>query len=211
MKETSKKAVCLCSGGMDSVTTLALAAAKGHECHVLFVDYGQKTANRERAASKTAAEGLGAQWKEFVIRNLSEITKTSLIHANGKTEVQGRNALLLCLAVTYAQTLGINSVFIGLQAEDVSYKDAQPTFFKHMAAAVNYAYGIKLMAPLLHKNKIEIIKLARKLHVDLNLTYSCYFNPLEPCGECSSCKVRREAEKIVKNTEKRTKLTYKKI
>ena len=184
------KAVVLVSGGMDSVTTLGIAIKEGYECYILFVDYNQNTVTRVRESSRIAAERYKATWKEFKLHDLSTITYTSLIHTNGDTEVQGRNAIFICLAVAYAQTIGADAVFLGIQSEDVSYKDAQPYFFEKIRDALLYAYGVTLNAPLLYKNKTEIMKIAQDLNIDLNQTYSCYFNADQPCGECPSCLAR---------------------
>ena len=192
-----KKAVILCSGGMDSVTVLNLVAKeiKPENLTVLFVNYNQKTVKREKEFSKIAADRIGAHWIEFQLQDLQKITKTSLIHnESSTTEVQGRNTILIGLGSALAQTLSAKELYIGIQSSDVIYGDAQPEYFQHMKNAMNIAYNIELLAPLLHRNKKEIIDIAKKLNVDLNLTYSCYFNEIEPCGSCPSCIVRKNAE-----------------
>ena len=191
------RAVVLCSGGMDSVTVLNLVAKELSSANitVLFVDYKQKTVNRERECSKIASDRLGVKWIEYNLHDLHSITKTALIHSKtDKTEVQGRNTILIGLGSALAQTLSYNRLYIGIQSADVMYGDAQPEYFKLMKKAIKIAYGIELFAPLLHKTKKEIIIIAKKLNLDLNLTYSCYFNVDKPCGVCPSCKVRMEAE-----------------
>ena len=157
-----EKAVVLCSGGMDSVTLLNLVVKDLGQKHVtiLFVDYNQKTLKKEREYSKTSAERLGCRWKEFEL-DLGSITKTSLIHQNSiqkdlGTEVQGRNSIFLGLAVAFAQTMGYQRVYIGLQSADVVYGDAQPEYFFHMKKAMKLAYGVDLYAPLLENTKEEI-------------------------------------------------------
>ena len=199
MTKLVKKAVILCSGGMDSVTVLGIAKKKKFACHTLFVNYGQKTVDRERESSIIASKRFFSVFKEINIIALKEITKTSLIHDVGETEVQGRNAILISLAVSYAQTISATTVFIGLQSQDVPYKDARKEFLDNMNNAMKFAYNVEILAPLLDKSKIEIIKIAEQLNIDLNLTYSCYFNPDKPCGKCPSCIVRLKAEKNLKN------------
>ncbi|MHA2365381.1 MAG: 7-cyano-7-deazaguanine synthase [Candidatus Hodarchaeales archaeon] len=200
MKEIPQ-AVVLCSGGMDSVTALAWIIAEGYKTHVLFVNYNQKTKKREQKASQEAAQRFGASWKKIDFSDLSKITATSLIHDQSNkqnrtigTEVQGRNTILIGLGVAYAQTLGIEKVIIGIQEADVEYGDAKPEYFRYISQAMKVAYNITLEAPLLYKSKKEIIQLALKLNVDLNQTYSCYFNEINPCGNCPSCLVRNQAE-----------------
>ena len=195
---SESKAVVLCSGGMDSVTVLNLVALDGikpSNITVLFVSYGQKTVNKERECSKIAASRLGANWIDFELRDLAKITKTALIHdQNLPTEVQGRNTILIGLGSALAQTLKAESLFIGIQSADVIYGDAQPEYFEHISKAIKIAYNVNLQAPLLNKTKREIIEIAKKINLDLNMTYSCYFNEYEPCGICPSCKVRMAAE-----------------
>ena len=166
---------------------------------VLFVNYNQKTVKKEREYSKIAAKQLNIQWKEYDLHDLHSITKTALIHSETEeTEVQGRNTILIGLGSALAQTLKYNRLYIGIQSADVVYGDAQPKYFEHMKEAMRIAYGIDLYAPLLYKTKRDIIELATQLNVDLNLTYSCYFDENNPCGTCPSCKVRINAEKSFK-------------
>ena len=191
------KAVVLCSGGMDSVTVLNLVAIdhSPENITVLFVSYGQKTVNRERESSKIAATRTGANWIDFELRDLGKITKTALIHDKSyTTEVQGRNTILIGLGSALAQTIQAENLYIGIQAADVIYGDAQPIYFEFMSKAMKSAYNINLKAPLLHKTKKEIFQIAREINLDLKMTYSCYFNESEPCGECPSCKVRMAVE-----------------
>lgn len=192
----NKKCVVLCSGGMDSVTALAWAVHNGYDAHVLFVNYAQRTVSREQDYSRKAAERLGASWKEFHI-NLGELTHTSLIHEEGGTEVQGRNTILVGLATAYAQTIQARTVVIGVQTADVTYGDARPEWVNHMSEATKVAYNVEILAPLLYKNKTEIIQLAKELTVNLSETYSCYYDSAQPCGRCPSCLSRSEAEKQV--------------
>jgi 7-cyano-7-deazaguanine synthase len=199
-----KNAVVLCSGGMDSVTLLNMVSKeiKPKNITVLFINYNQKTVKREREFSKISAERIGSKWIEFNLRDLRSITKTKLIHdfkeeRDVGTEVQGRNTIFIGIGVALAQTLSYTNLYIGLQSADVVYGDAQPEYFKHMKRAMKIAYGIDLLAPLLDKTKSEIMKIALQLKIDLNLTYSCYYNENKPCGKCPSCIVRIKAEKTI--------------
>ncbi len=172
----------------------------------MFVDYGQKTVARERKASQFAAKHYNATWIEFPLKNLPAITKTSLIHSTGSTEVQGRNAILISLATAYAQTIGAKLVCIGLQMQDVDYGDAQPPFVRYLRKALKHAYNVTLVAPLLYKSKEEIGRLAAHLGVPLEVTYSCYYNPSNPCGTCPSCIARKNAELTYFSEKKKKKI-----
>jgi 7-cyano-7-deazaguanine synthase len=193
-----KKSVVLCSGGMDSVTVVNLVVqqTKPTNITVLFVSYGQKTVKREREFSKIAASRIGANWLEVEFPDLSKITKSSLIHEKEyTTEVQGRNTILIGLGAALAQTIKAEELYIGIQSADVIYGDAQPLYFEYISKAIKVAYNVTVLAPLLFKSKKEIIQIAREINLDLQMTYSCYFNDIEPCGDCPSCKVRLAAEK----------------
>ena len=192
--EKDNRAIVLCSGGMDSITTLALAVKEVHEIYVLFINYGQKSSDTERKYSLAAAMRFNSSWKEFEV-NLGPLVDSSLIKGrpddNTNTEVQGRNAIFISLATAYAQTINAGKVFIGIQKEDVPYKDAGQHFFHMIDLAMFNGYNVRVRAPLLFKAKVQIIELAKDLNVDLSKSHSCYYNENNPCGKCISCNVRK--------------------
>jgi 7-cyano-7-deazaguanine synthase len=204
----------LLSGGLDSSTTLAIARAEGFECHALTVDYGQRHRLELEAASRVA-HALGARAHVIVPLDLrlfggSALT-ADLAVPRGRdpremtdipvTYVPARNTIFLALALAWAETLGADDLFIGVNALDYSgYPDCRPEFieaFERMAnvatrAGVEGRSRFTIHAPLIRLTKADIVHRALALGVDLGLTWSCY-DPRpdgRPCGACDSCILR---------------------
>ncbi len=211
------KAVCLLSGGLDSTTCLAVARKEGYDCHALSFDYGQRH-RYELEAAVRVAKALGASEHRVVrvdlralggsaLTDAIEVPKHHDVSELGPgipvTYVPARNTVFLSLALGYAEVLGAEHIFIGVNAIDYSgYPDCRPEFieaFERMAnlatkAGVEGTMRIRIEAPLLSLTKPEIVKLGVALGVDFALTSSCY-DPGEggqPCGGCDSCLLRRK-------------------
>ena len=209
-----KRAVCLISGGMDSLVSAAIAKKEGYEIYCLTVDYKQK-AKKEIESAKKVAKFLKA--KEHLILNIDlSWTKSALtrkeIEIPEKTEgipptyVPARNTILLSLAVAYAETIDAEKIFIGINSIDYSgYPDCRDVFVKKFQELVDVATKktvegkkIKIEAPLLYLSKAEIVKKGVELGVDFSITWSCYRNTKKPCGKCDSCRLREIAFKKAK-------------
>jgi 7-cyano-7-deazaguanine synthase len=206
----AEKAVVLVSGGLDSVTALAIARAEGFDCHALSVDYGQRH-HSELDAAKRVSEAAGVPLKilPLDLRAIggSALTDDIDVPEGGTsgipvTYVPARNTIMLSLALAYAEVLGANDIFIGVNAVDYSgYPDCRPEFieaFQHMArlatkAAVEGAQ-VTIHTPLIDLTKAEIIRRGADLGVDYSLTVSCYQADGEgrACGACDSCLIRRD-------------------
>jgi 7-cyano-7-deazaguanine synthase len=210
MMENSRKAVVLVSGGLDSVTALAIAQADGFDCHALSVDYGQRH-HSELDAAKRVSEAAGVPLKVLPL-DLRAIGGSALtadidVPEGGTsgipvTYVPARNTIMLSLALAYAEVLDANDIFIGVNAVDYSgYPDCRPEFieaFQQMArlatkAAVEGAQ-VTIHTPLIDLTKAEIIRRGSDLGVDYSLTVSCYQADGEgrACGACDSCLIRRD-------------------
>ena len=206
MSRVADRAVVLLSGGLDSATVLAMAREAGHECYALSVHYGQRHSIELEAAAKIARV-FGAQDHRIMGVDLAGIGGSALTDASigvpkeptagiPVTYVPARNTLMLSLA------LEAQHVFIGVNALDYSgYPDCRPEFvaaFQHLADVGTKAgvegRGVRLVAPLLHWSKAQIIQEGMRLGVDYSLTVSCY--QADPqgraCGVCDSCRLRRE-------------------
>jgi len=212
MSRVADRAVVLLSGGLDSATVLAMAREAGHECYALSVHYGQRHSIELEAAAKIARV-FGAQDHRIMGVDLAGIGGSALTDASigvpkeptagiPVTYVPARNTLMLSLALGWAEVLEAQHVFIGVNALDYSgYPDCRPEFvaaFQHLADVGTKAgvegRGIRLLAPLLHWSKAQIIQEGMRLGVDYSLTVSCY--QADPqgraCGVCDSCRLRRE-------------------
>jgi 7-cyano-7-deazaguanine synthase len=211
-----KRAVVLLSGGLDSTTTLALAAAEGFEPYALSFDYGQRH-RVELEAARRVALSLGVRAHRVAkidpsIFGGSALTDdidvpklrraAEIAHGIPVTYVPARNTIFLSYALAWAETLHANDIFIGVNALDYSgYPDCRPEFIAAFEKMANLATkrGVegsrfKLHTPLIGMSKAEIIGKARELGIDFSLTHSCY-DPApdgRACGLCDSCQVRRK-------------------
>jgi len=207
----NKKAVILLSGGLDSSTTLYYAIAQGHECHCLIFDYGQKH-KKEIIQAKALARKAGCQaflvkislpWKgSALLDNKILVPKGRALDAKGipVTYVPGRNIIFLSFAASFAEAIDAKTIFIGANAVDYSgYPDCRPEFIRSYQAMLARGLktsvegkSIKVETPLIHLSKAKIVKLAIKLKVPLQLTWSCYNGGTKPCGVCDSCRLRAQ-------------------
>jgi len=198
-----KRAVVLLSGGLDSATALYFAKAKGYKCHCLVFDYGQLHKKEIIFAQKVAkASGSSSEilkinlpWKGSALLDKKIKVPQKPVSGIPSTYVPGRNIIFLSFALSFAETLKADAIFIGVHAQDYSgYPDCRPEFFRafvKMARVGTYgAKNIKILAPLLGKKKSQIIKLGQKLGVPFELTWSCYRGKGMPCGACDSCHYR---------------------
>ena len=205
-----KKAVILVSGGLDSVTALAIAREQGFDCFGLSVAYGQRHSSELDAAKRvTDAAGVPLKVLPLDLRAIGGSARTDDIEVPEDettgipvTYVPARNGIVLSLALAYAEVLGAEDIFIGVNAVDYSgYPDCRPEFieaYQQMArlatkAAVEGA-GLTIHTPLIDLTKAEIIQAGSQLGVDYALTVSCYQADEEgrACGVCDSCRIRRD-------------------
>lgn len=205
-----KKAVVLLSGGMDSATVLAMAAAQGFDCHALSVDYGQRH-HAELAAAQRVAQELGAREHRVVNIDLtgfggSSLTDKKIAVSQQPTEgipltyVPARNTIMLALALAWAEVLQARDIFIGVNAVDYSgYPDCRPAYIEAFERMANLAtkaavegHPLAVHAPLQHMSKAEIIRQGLALGVDFSHTVSCYQadESGRACGVCDACRLR---------------------
>lgn len=207
-----KKAVILLSGGLDSATVLAMARAEGYACYTMSFDYGQRHRAELQAAERVACQ-LGAVEHKVVGIDLNGIGGSALTDSRiavpetpGEgipvTYVPARNTLFLSLALGWAEVLGAQDIFIGVNAVDYSgYPDCRPAFVEAFERLANLATkagvegeGFHIRAPLQYLSKAEIIAAGLARGVDFALTVSCYQadDDGRACGRCDSCRLRAE-------------------
>lgn len=210
-----RKAVVLLSGGLDSTTTLAIARSEGFDCHALTFRYGQRHENEIQAARRVAA-ALGVAEHvvaEIDLRVFGGSALTSDIDVpKGReasdigegipvTYVPARNTIFLSFALAWAEVLGAEDIFIGVNALDYSgYPDCRPEFIEAFSKMANLATraGVEgtsrmtIHTPLIALSKSGIIARGVELGVDYGLTTSCYDPDPDgrACGECDSCHLR---------------------
>lgn len=206
-----KTAVVLVSGGMDSCVTAAEAAAAGYRLAFLHVNYGQRTQRRELRAFNEIADHYGVPARLRLVCDLphiKEIGGSSLTDAaipvpraelgSGgipSTYVPFRNAHFLCIAVSWGEVMGAEAIFIGAVEEDSSgYPDCREGYFRVFNELIEIGTRpgtrIRVVTPLIHRSKAEIVRRGRDLGAPLELSWSCYKNEDVACGECESCLLR---------------------
>jgi 7-cyano-7-deazaguanine synthase len=205
-----KRAVVLLSGGLDSATVLAMARSQGFDCHALSVHYGQRH-SAELDAAKNVAAALGAREHRIMGVDLagiggSALTDTALAIPDTPTTgipvtyVPARNTMLLSLALGWAEVLGAEDIFVGVNAVDYSgYPDCRPEFIAAFEALARLATKAgaeggryRINAPLIEMSKAQIIQAGVALGVDYGTTVSCYQADARgaACGTCDSCRLR---------------------
>jgi 7-cyano-7-deazaguanine synthase len=214
------KAVILLSGGIDSATTLAIAAKAGLELYAISFDYQQRHRSELESAGMVAS---AFNVKKHLIIDInmrgiggSALTSDIEVPKAGtaagtipQTYVPARNTVFLSFGLAWAEVLGADEIYIGANEVDYSgYPDCRPeylTAFENMAnlatkASVEGTRHFHIRAPLISMTKAEIIKKGAELGLDYGLTWSCYdpqpvsgdHSKLRPCRQCDSCRIREK-------------------
>ena len=208
---TKPIAVILVSGGLDSATVLAQAVAEGYDCYALSFDYSQRHQVELNAARKICAQ-FGVREHKIIKLDLTQIggsalTDDSIAVPEGEssgipvTYVPARNTIFLSIALGWAEVLGADRIFVGVNAVDYSgYPDCRPEYISAFEAMANLATkmgveenSIRSMTPLIDLTKAEIIQKGVALGVDYSQTVSCYQadDQGRACGRCDSCRLRK--------------------
>lgn len=201
--------IVLVSGGMDSCVTAAIARTEKDKVAFLHVSYGQRTESRERQAFTDIADYYGVENRlDISIEHLAKIGGSSLTDTAipvseadldspkiPSSYVPFRNANMLSIAVSWAEVIGADSIFIGAVAEDSSgYPDCRPEFYEAFQAVVDSgtkpSTQIEIRTPIIHLDKAAIVKKGFDLDAPLHLTWSCYRREDMACGTCDSCALR---------------------
>ncbi len=204
-------AVVLLSGGMDSLTAAGVALRDGHALALIHFNYGQRTEEAEYRAFLRIADFFAVPERRrlvvhtnfFALAGGSALTssKVAVPAANldskeiPATYVPFRNAVLLSMAVGWAETLGARRVYYGAVSQDSSgYPDCRPSFieaFNRLATeGTRPGSGIQVLAPLVDMTKAQIVQAATEMGLPLEATWSCYVRNDFACGVCDSCALR---------------------
>ncbi|MGZ4789144.1 MAG: 7-cyano-7-deazaguanine synthase QueC [Terriglobales bacterium] len=225
MSEVSRcaRAVVLLSGGMDSCVCAALAA-RDYDAAAMHIQYGQRTEARELKSFQGICDRLGIKdrlvSRDPVFRAIggSALTDEKIAVPAAEAEFHGsapaerasqipvtyvpfRNAHFLAAAVSWAEVLGAEKIYIGAVEQDSSgYPDCRPEFYRAYNEAIrmgtrtgNEAGRIEVVTPLIAMRKAEIVTLGLELDAPLDLTWSCYSREDRACGVCESCVLRMRA------------------
>ncbi len=216
---SSKKAVCILSGGMDSTLASYIAKSEGYEVIAVHFNYGQRTQNKELKAFRSICEDLNIKEKyEIDIPFFTQIGASALtdktidVPTSGVesgvpiTYVPFRNGIFLSIATAIAEKEEAQALYIGVVEEDSSgYPDCSDSFIAKMSNAINQGTkentNIEIKTPLVHLMKSEIVKKSLELNVPLEHTWSCYKEENEACGVCDSCRLRLNGFKKAGTTD----------
>jgi 7-cyano-7-deazaguanine synthase len=212
-----KNAIILCSGGLDSVVTAHYVKKKLNykDIKVVFFNYNQKSLVRERACSKECAKDISAEFIEVGLKWLGNIAKAldnkpkkimrkklkDTSEESKRLYVPCRNTVFLVYSLALAESLYIKNkkkydLFVGFKNEGKeAYPDTTPEFVKQMnkLSKIGCYKDFQIKAPIIKKDKEDIVKLGIKLGVNLKNTFSCYNSINEKhCGYCLACRLRQE-------------------
>jgi 7-cyano-7-deazaguanine synthase len=197
---------------MDSCVTAAIANEEANELAFLHVSYGQRTEARERRAFEEVADHFEVKQRLVVsLEHLVKIGGSSLTDKDvavtaanlsspgiPTSYVPFRNAHLLSVAASWAEVIGGRYIYIGAVAEDSSgYPDCRPEFYDAFQRAITLGTKpetkIEIRTPVIAMSKSQIVELGQKLKAPFELTWSCYRQSEEACGDCDSCALRLRA------------------
>ena len=208
----SKKAIVLLSGGLDSLTTLAIAQNEGYECYALHVIYGQRHSSETMAARNIAKNYNLTEFREINVDmswlKSSALTNHDITIPEQRSEgipvtyVPARNTIMMSFAAAWAESLEASHLFLGVNAVDYSgYPDCRPEFIEAFKKMVNLGtkaaiegVPFDIHTPLIGLTKEEIISKGIDLGVDYSLSISCYQADQNgyACGKCDSCYLRSQ-------------------
>ncbi len=208
MNTTTKKAVCIMSGGMDSTLSAYMMKQDGYEIIGVHFNYHQRTQKKELKCFESVCNALDV--KEQYVLDLdffSQLGASALVDKNiniptggiGEgvpvTYVPFRNGIFLSMAAAIAEKEGANIISIGVVEEDSSgYPDCRKSYIQSMQESINLGTkettNITIHMPLVEMKKSQIVQKSLDLYVPLHLTWSCYQDEEEACGVCDSCRLR---------------------
>ena len=211
---STKKAICILSGGMDSTLASYIAKNEGYEIIAVHFNYGQRTQDRELKAFRDICDDLKILEKYeidipfFTQIGASALTDKTIDVPTGGIEagvpityVPFRNGIFLSITAAIAEKEGATAMYIGVVQEDSSgYPDCTDQFIQDITKAINQGTKeetkIEIITPLVHLTKAQIVEEAIKLNVPLEHTWSCYKEEEVACGVCDSCRLRLNGFKI---------------
>lgn len=195
-----ESAIVLLSGGLDSCVSLAQALTTYTVVRTVFIDYGQRARDKERSASEAVAQHYGLPYQvidcPWLIppAALVQNSRQSLSPAEDSTAqvwVPNRNGVLLNLAASLAEACGATVVIFGANADEgQGFPDNTPAFREAINASLAFstlAPHVRVVCPVEHLSKPELVALGQSLNAPLHLVWSCYDNQDTPCGQCLSC------------------------
>ncbi len=203
------KSIILLSGGLDSLVSLGIAKEEYNIKLALTFDYGQNPVKQEIKSSEKIADYYGIKHKVIELPFLKEVTNNSFVGGKelpttnlGTKEsaqavwVPNRNGLFLNIACSFAEAGNYTHILFGAnKSEGKTFPDNSKDFVNAINGSFNYSTmkGVKVVAPLINYDKIDIVKVALEHKIPLELAYSCYADREKNCGRCESCRHLKKA------------------
>ena len=203
------RSVVLLSGGMDSALTATIAISESDSVSALHLNYRHRTEKRELKAFNDVADALGISERlvvdiEFLrtiggsslTDNSIDVTKADLTATEiPSSYVPFRNGNFLAIAASWAEVIGANAIFVGAVEEDSSgYPDCRRSFFDAFERAIEIGTKpdtkIRILTPVIHLRKSEIVRESVRRGAPMDKTWSCYQSEDIACGVCDSCALR---------------------
>lgn len=213
MGDSQKRAICVCSGGLDSTVSATIAKKEGYDLFFLHLNYGHRAEKKEIKATKNIAQHLGAKEIKFVdLDFLKELGASSLtdfsipVPSGDKVEfgkdtpstwVPCRNLVFLSLASSFAEVRGAEAIFVGFNLEEAeSYPDNTSLFVEKfnsvlVESVASFTKPPRIKAPLVDLYKKGIVQKAIEVEAPISLTWSCYLDYEKQCGKCEACQHRK--------------------
>jgi len=203
-------AICLVSGGLDSLVTAAIAKQSHKNIALLHLNYGQKTEKKELESFTKIANYYNVPESHRLVTDISYLKKiggSSLTDDSMSVDsydknnkemptsyVPFRNTHILAIAVSWAEVIGASKIYIGAVYEDSSgYPDCRPSYYQAFNALIKQGTqhgNIEVVTPIIHLLKSQIVQKGMELKAPLELTWSCYQASEKACGICDSCALR---------------------
>ena len=220
----NKKALAICSGGLDSTVAAAWAKNQGYDVTLLHFAYGCRAELQELVALDAIASAMGVQCLTIKTPLFTDVIKGSPLTSTCDAIAQGiagaefahewvpaRNLVFLSLATAIAESHGFGTLIFGNNLEESgAYPDNEPEFTARFQNLLAYATAadkhVKLLTPVGKMMKHEIVELGHEVNAPMHLTWSCYHNAAEHCGQCGPCFMRRTAYRINNLTDPMTYL-----
>lgn len=213
------RTLVVASGGMDSTTAAAMLQKEGHDITLLHLDYGCKASKREWEAVRQICMRLSVPRAVLPMPSFaSALTSTGATIAEGETGaefahewVPARNLLMLAMATAFAECEGYDYIALGNNMEEAgAYPDNEPEFINRFNEVLPFAVAdgkrVRVLMPVGNLMKHEVVAKGLEIGAPLDVTWSCYHDGRNHCGQCGPCYMRKKAFKI--NNAEEQDLTY---
>ena len=190
-----KKVLILLGGGLDSIALLLWLKSLGTEVRGIFFSYGQIAMQKEYCAIAHFCKKLNVGFQFFDLP-LYKIARSGILNQTEKSnKLEGRNAVFVMLAATYAATIGWDEIHVGFHREPLNAPFPDATFhaLKAMNMLVSAAYSspLTVRAPFVDLSRLHILRIGYEHDPEiLTKTHTCYLDVLGGCGKCVHCKQR---------------------